>query len=715
MPPAPHVNSTKNTRRSNPQSPSSYKMETDDAASPKIKKNLSSSAAAVLDDEDDVIEDDTDITRESSLPSSSPPKPLSLVDSASSCCSELDKFSLDGEEVINDGLYDNDKQGGHGGMDENYDDTERVQTDRGKNEEINAASENTNDGRAEKPGRVSVDAVENTCDSGGADNAHHDCKDKDGKSNSGQNGNNDSIKKRNEINRENVPWWQFNKRGSLQENAFPQNNNWKGDRKRSKSAHNFRAQTSVTLRGVDEVHSQQEHPGLFSFRINKSHCSERWGGANNQRESREMREFDGSTRSQQSNNSTRNFNNHNHNKNYRRSSSSSRSSWTSHQNSNFNDSQSSLLPWDDGLPPDPKSKQDVDTIVETMKSHSIVVNPLERALLEDMANTDEARLKTRWKGERMLMVSSLRGDGGLALCESIRDLDEGGSKSNDLRRRNIMEEREEDVNEENEGVACDHHGEDIGEEDDESLDLNNEYAAKYTNPNGDDKTQDLNGVESSSSVGTEELEDGSDVPCSRWKQRDQKKEEEAALMRRQSSIESLPDLKSKAEGVENEDVVCDWGSSDLCKMKENKGRVSKVDVVDDVSSIGSSVHSGRIAGGKKGRQPRERGVSVRRSFLSSFRWNSTLNQSAKESFGDDDIQKDDEDDTKLEEEIFARQDAKYEKIIQDANELMSKVNKSVVAMGNEAPFRPVEEVRTHTLPTGRIPFDFLTISTSIPH
>jgi len=327
-----------------------------------------------------------------------------------------------------------------------------------------------------------------------------------------------------------------------------------------------------------------------------------------------------------------------------------------------------------------------------MKSHSIVVNPLERALLEDMANTDEARLKTRWKGERMLMVSSLRGDGGLALCESIRDLDEGGSKSNDLRRRNIMEEREEDVNEENEEGANHHHGDDIGEKDDESLDLNNEYAAKYMNSNGDDKTQDLNGVESSSSVGTEELEDGSDVPCSRWKQRDQKKEQEAALIRRQSSIESLPDLKSKAEGVENEDVVCDWGSSDLCKMKENKGRVSKMDVVDDVSSIGSSVHSGRIAGVKKGWQPRERGVSVRRSFLSSFRWNSALNQSAKESFGEDDVQGDDDDDIKLEEEIFARQDAEYEKIIQDANELMSKVNKSVVAMGNEAPFRPVEEV-----------------------
>jgi hypothetical protein len=50
-----------------------------------------------------------------------------------------------------------------------------------------------------------------------------------------------------------------------------------------------------------------------------------------------------------------------------------------------------------------------------------------------------------------------------------------------------------------------------------------------------------------------------------------------------------------------------------------------------------------------------------------------------------------EDDT-LEDEVFAMEDARHAKVVKEAMQLMDSVNKSVVGMGMEAPFRKMDEV-----------------------
>lgn len=53
---------------------------------------------------------------------------------------------------------------------------------------------------------------------------------------------------------------------------------------------------------------------------------------------------------------------------------------------------------------------------------------------------------------------------------------------------------------------------------------------------------------------------------------------------------------------------------------------------------------------------------------------------------------DEEEDDDLEGQVFADSDAKHEGVVKEAKGLMDSVNKSMVSMGMEAPFRPMEEV-----------------------
>jgi hypothetical protein len=131
---------------------------------------------------------------------------------------------------------------------------------------------------------------------------------------------------------------------------------------------------------------------------------------------------------------------------------------------------------------------------------------------------------------------------------------------------------------------------------------------------------------------------------------------------------------------------------------KNGVSLSRTHVIDDVSSIASSEHSGRIMKSHNPRLSYRRKVDANKlsivSTLSSWR-NSNNNSKSKLSSRAQTMlmrEYEEEEEDNLEEEVFAVEDARHAKIVKEAMGLMESVNKSVVSMGMEAPFRSMEEV-----------------------
>ncbi len=75
------------------------------------------------------------------------------------------------------------------------------------------------------------------------------------------------------------------------------------------------------------------------------------------------------------------------------------------------------------------------------------------------------------------------------------------------------------------------------------------------------------------------------------------------------------------------------------------------------------------------------------------RW--SVDDSACEDDDDDDDDDNDESDDRLELELFETTDWRYEAVVRESGELMTSVDKSTLAMGLDAPFRPADEVSLH--------------------
>jgi len=183
-----------------------------------------------------------------------------------------------------------------------------------------------------------------------------------------------------------------------------------------------------------------------------------------------------------------------------------------------------------------------------------------------------------------------------------------------------------------------------------------------------------------------------------------------------------------------------WDSDKIYKMKGEGVSLARAKVCDEVSSIASSDHSGRIT---KRKNPSQRRLSFTSSF---FGWNSTINENDEDV--DDDasfrpekivpfkpekispratagklssmkssirpkslalstppslrskarrrasIDYDDYDDDEMYsvKNPLAEQDLKHQAVVKEANEIMNSVNNSVLAMGMNAPFRPIDEI-----------------------
>ena len=152
------------------------------------------------------------------------------------------------------------------------------------------------------------------------------------------------------------------------------------------------------------------------------------------------------------------------------------------------------------------------------------------------------------------------------------------------------------------------------------------------------------------------------------------------------------------------DQECAWDTAAMLTLK-NSVSLSKTHVIDDVSSIASSDHSGRIVQTKlTNRSSFKMKNGVRNSFISQlggWRNGKQMLGSTRTQLGlrDNNEYFDQEDDDNLEDEVFAATDARHAKVVREAMGLMDSVNKSVASMGMEAPFRPIDEVSMHwTLP-----------------
>lgn len=125
----------------------------------------------------------------------------------------------------------------------------------------------------------------------------------------------------------------------------------------------------------------------------------------------------------------------------------------------------------------------------------------------------------------------------------------------------------------------------------------------------------------------------------------------------------------------------DWDTNRLLQIMDGVN-LSKAEELDDVSSISSSVHSGHLAATNPSSRSRQK------SFR---RWNSCRSISKQVSVTSVYSRDYDEDDN-LEADIFASTDAKCERVVKEACELMNSVNRSVISMGLEPPFRQMDEI-----------------------
>ena len=143
-----------------------------------------------------------------------------------------------------------------------------------------------------------------------------------------------------------------------------------------------------------------------------------------------------------------------------------------------------------------------------------------------------------------------------------------------------------------------------------------------------------------------------------------------------------------------------WDTQATLSLKKSVS-LSRTRVIDDVSSIASSEHSGRIVTNPNSnnyhnngrRRPRSNTRDTSKlSLLSSFRSKSKMSSRAQMVLRDDSSYCREEEEDDLEKEVFAFQDERHANVTKEAMNLMESVNRSVVSMGMEPPFRDMEEV-----------------------
>jgi hypothetical protein len=159
-----------------------------------------------------------------------------------------------------------------------------------------------------------------------------------------------------------------------------------------------------------------------------------------------------------------------------------------------------------------------------------------------------------------------------------------------------------------------------------------------------------------------------------------------------------------------------WDAEAMLELK-NGISLSRTHEIDDVSSIASSMHSGKIVSSKSlGRMSYRRKGDVNKlsivSTLSSWR-GGTISKSRMSSRAQVMMNEyDEEEEDTLEDELFAIEDARHAKVTKEAMQLMDSVNKSLVGMGMDAPFRKMDEVSSIKLTSPCVLFRSLTTLSS---
>lgn len=152
--------------------------------------------------------------------------------------------------------------------------------------------------------------------------------------------------------------------------------------------------------------------------------------------------------------------------------------------------------------------------------------------------------------------------------------------------------------------------------------------------------------------------------------------------------ENIPDTLPTIRG---------WDTEAMLELK-NGVSLSRTHVIDEVSSIASSEHSGKIVSSKgTGRLSyRRKGDSNKLSLVSTLSsWRGSTTSKSRLSLRAQTLLVDEyeeEEEDMLEEEMFAVTDANHSRVVKEAMKLMDSVNKSVVSMGMDAPFRNMDEV-----------------------
>lgn len=197
------------------------------------------------------------------------------------------------------------------------------------------------------------------------------------------------------------------------------------------------------------------------------------------------------------------------------------------------------------------------------------------------------------------------------------------------------------------------------------------------------------------------------------------------------SREELKPTLQQGDNAQQGEPEIYWDSDKMNEMKGGGVSLARARALDEVSSIASSEHSGKI--------PLKNNIAQRRATLSSFKasffgWNHTI---IEEDADDDksfkperiaprvasgklssmkssirpksmvistqskvlskrrssiDYDDYDDDDMYSKKIQLAEEDLKHERVVKEACEVMNSVNNSVVAMGMNAPFRPIEEI-----------------------
>lgn len=321
---------------------------------------------------------------------------------------------------------------------------------------------------------------------------------------------------------------------------------------------------------------------------------------------------------------------------------------------------------------------DREKVNQVVRRNSINLGSIERALLADLVSSNE----NRWKGNRHPVNHS-----SLASVERYQSTtipEEADSMSLDKSHRDnpTAETQMETLtspHSQDRLLDSDPSDDNIGDGDSLSssgqADSDGVYCSGWSVV-GHKRSQEINtSAESIGAFPPNESEYGSWVGD---------KDLKTTMPPAADAIETLPP-------IDNEYGL--WDTEAMLALK-NGVKLSRTNAIDDVSSIASSDHSGRITHAKHIRSltyRRKNGQSLFSSQFSNWRGgNGKLSTSgAGSSISRED---DEEEDDDLEGQVFADSDAKHEGVVKEAIGLMDSVNKSMVSMGMEAPFRPMEEV-----------------------